>query len=107
MLLVMTTLPDAQAAQTLAQRLVASRVAACVSIGAPVHSMYRWQDAAEQAVEIPLHIKTASANYAQVEAMIKDHHPYDVPEIIAVPVQFGLPAYLNWVQDVSGPTSHA
>ena len=106
-LLVITTLPDMQIAKSLARALVEARIAACVSIGAPIQSIYRWQDAIEEASEIPLQIKTSSANYQQVEAMIISSHPYDVPEIIAVPINIGLPAYLHWVLDDSASTSHA
>lgn len=96
-LLVITTLPDAASAQTLASALVDRRLAACVSLLAPCRSVYRWQGQIEQADEVPLLIKTTRVRYAALEAAIRDLHPYELPEIIAVPVERGLPAYLDWV----------
>ena len=96
-LLVITNLPDAQAAGQLAQRLVEERVAACVNQLAPCTSTYRWQGSIETAVEVPLLIKTTRAAYPRLEQLIRAVHPYELPEIIAVPVIAGLPAYLGWV----------
>ncbi|HEX5337297.1 MAG TPA: divalent-cation tolerance protein CutA [Gallionella sp.] len=96
-LLVVTNLPDAESAARLATQLVEARVAACVNQLAPCHSTYRWQDKIETATEVPLLIKTTRAAYAQVERLIRQQHPYELPEIIAVPVTAGLPAYLDWV----------
>lgn len=96
-LLVITSLPDAASAQTLASALVDRRLAACVSLLAPCRSVYRWQGQIEQADEVPLLIKTTRVRYAALEAAIRDLHPYELPEIIAVPVECGLPAYLDWV----------
>lgn len=59
--------------------------------------MYRWQGAIEQANEVPMLIKTQAARYAALEAALRDLHPYDVPEIIALPIGAGLPAYLDWL----------
>jgi periplasmic divalent cation tolerance protein len=96
-LLVLTNLPDTAHAEKLAQVLVESGAAACVNVLAPCRSVYRWNDALEWADEIPLLIKTTTANYADVEAVIGAHHPYDVPELIAIPITNGLPAYLDWL----------
>ena len=96
-LLVLTNLPNAEAAQTLATLLVDERLAACVNILAPARSVYRWNGEIEQAEEVPLLIKTTAARYAALESAILSHHPYDLPEIIAVPIAFGLPEYLSWV----------
>ena len=96
-LLVFTTLPDTDSAHTLASALVESRLAACVSILGACTSVYRWQGATETATEVPLLIKTTPARYAALEAAIRAHHPYELPEIIAVPVTQGLPGYLDWV----------
>lgn len=96
-LLVITNLPDAQAAGQLAQRLVEERVAACVNQLAPCTSTYRWQGDIETASEVPLLIKTTRAAYPRLEQLIRTEHPYELPEIVAVPVTTGLPAYLNWV----------
>ena len=96
-LLVITTLPDAQAAGQLAQRLIEERAAACVNQLASCTSTYRWQGKIEIATEVPLLIKTTRAAYPRLEQLIRTLHPYELPEIIAVPVIAGLPAYLGWV----------
>jgi periplasmic divalent cation tolerance protein len=96
-LLVITHLPDAQSAQALAQRLVEAHLAACVNILPPCRSIYRWQGRTEQADEVPLLIKTGAARYAALEQAIRAGHPYELPEIVAVPIDRGLPAYLAWV----------
>ncbi len=96
-LLVLTTLPDRASAERLASSLVDQRLAACASIQAPCQSIYRWQGKVESASEVPLHLKTTVARYAELAAAIRAAHPYDVPEIIAVPISHGLPAYLSWL----------
>ena len=96
-LLVLTNLPDRASADRLATTLVDARLAACVNILAPCRSVYRWKEAVEQADEIPLLIKTTEAGYAALEAAIRAQHPYEVPEIIALPIARGLPDYLAWV----------
>ena len=96
-LLILTNLPDEASAQTLASRLVEARLAACVNILAPCRSVYRWQGALEDAKEVPLLIKTTAARYPALEAAIRASHPYELPEIIAVPIVRGLPDYLSWV----------
>ena len=96
-LLILTNLPDEASAQALATTLVAARLAACVNMLAPCRSVYRWQGAIESAQEVPLLIKTTAARYADLEAAIRAAHPYELPEIIAVPIAHGLPGYLDWV----------
>jgi periplasmic divalent cation tolerance protein len=97
-LLVITTVPDAATAETLATRLVDRGLAACVNIGAPVTSIYRWEDGTQRDTELMLTIKTTRARYAGVEAAIADGHPYELPEIIAVPITDGLTGYLAWIE---------
>ena len=96
-LLILTNLPDEASAQALATTLVSERLAACVNVLAPCRSVYRWQGAIESAQEVPLLIKTTAQRYADLEAAIRAAHPYELPEIIAVPIAHGLPGYLNWV----------
>jgi len=96
-LLVFTNMPDAASAQRLAEDLIESRFAACVNILAPSRSVYRWQDKIETANEVPLLIKVVASGYDALEAAIRARHPYELPEIVAVPVSAGLPAYLDWV----------
>lgn len=96
-ILVHTTLPDEAAARALAHTLVESRVAACVSIGAPVESLYHWQGTLESAREIPLTVKTRADCYADVARAIRGLHPYELPEILAVPILDGNADYLAWI----------
>ena len=96
-ILVLTHLPDRDAAMGLARTLVTGRLAACVNIGAPVESMYHWRGQIETAQEIPVTIKTRAALYPRVEAAIRASHPYELPEIVAVPITDGLPPYLEWL----------
>jgi len=96
-LLVVTNLPDAPSAARLAQQLIEARAAACVNQLAPCNSTYRWQGKIESATEVTLLIKTTRAAYPRLEKLIQVAHPYELPEIIAVPVTAGLPAYLNWI----------
>ena len=96
-LLVLTNLPDRAAAERLADALVEKRLAACVNILAPCRSVYRWKDAVQHDEEHPVLIKSTTDAYPALEAAIRAGHPYELPEIIAVPVERGLPAYLDWV----------
>lgn len=96
-LLVLTNVPDVASAEKIARALIDSRAAACVNVLAECHSIYRWQGRVETAAEIPLLIKTTVANYPLVEQIVRTQHPYDVPELIAIPITHGLPAYLDWL----------
>ena len=97
-LLVLTILPDRAAAERLADALIDKRVAACVNILAPCRSVYRWKGAVQHDEEHPVLIKTTTERYAALEAAICAEHPYELPEIIAVPIERGMPAYLAWVE---------
>jgi len=101
-ILVLTSLPDHAAASTLARALVTGRLAACVNVGAPVDSMYHWQGQLETTREIPLSIKTRAALYDAVQAAIVAAHPYQLPEVVAVPVTHGLDRYLDWIAAETG-----
>lgn len=96
-LLVLTNLPDADSAKQVARQLVEQRLAACVNILPACTSVYRWNDAVESATEVPVLIKTTLARYPALQAALTELHPYELPEIIAVPLHEGLPAYLAWV----------
>ena len=102
-LLVLTNLPDRAAADRLAQALVERRLAACVNILAPCRSVYRWKGMVESAEEVPVLIKTALDRYSDLEAAIRSLHPYELPEVVAVPLTAGLPAYLDWVAAETRP----
>ena len=96
-LFVLTNLPDPASAEAMAAALIEARLAACVNILAPCRSVYRWKEAVERASEVPLVIKTTAGRYAALEAAIRKHHPYELPEIVALPVDRGLPEYLAWI----------
>lgn len=90
-------MPDREAAVALARALVEARVAACANVLAGCTSVYRWQGAVESADEVPVLIKTTAERYPALEQAIRERHPYELPEIVAVPIAHGLPAYLQWV----------
>lgn len=104
-LLVLTTLPDQAAAERVASALISSHAAACVSILSECRSVYRWQGAVEQASEVPLLIKTTQSAYPRLEQAIRDLHPYELPEIVAIPVVAGLAGYLDWVARETNPSA--
>jgi periplasmic divalent cation tolerance protein len=99
LILVMTNVPDRETAVKLAEHLIGTHLAACVNILAPCHSIYHWQGETESTEEIPLLIKSSAERYNELEKAILEMHPYELPEIIRVPVDGGLPAYLQWVED--------
>lgn len=96
-LLVITTLPDADAGEALAARLVEDGLAACVNIGAPVTSVYKWDGQLERGTEVMLTIKTTAVCFAAVEKGIKVSHPYELPEVIGIPITAGSNEYLAWI----------
>jgi periplasmic divalent cation tolerance protein len=96
-LLVLTNLPERAAAERIAELLVERQLAACVNILAPCRSVYRWKGQVQHEEEHPMLIKTSAASYPALEQALRDAHPYELPEIIAVPIERGLQAYLAWV----------
>lgn len=105
-ILVLTQMPDRASARALARALVEARLAACVSVGAPGESLYHWRGAIETAEELMVTIKTTAARYPDVEAAIRARHPYELPEIIAVPLTDGFAPYLVWIaQETSVPAA--
>lgn len=95
--LILTTCPDAETAERIAQALVGEGLCACVNILPPMRSVYRWKEAVETAREQLLLIKARAEAQGAIEARIRDLHPYELPEIIGVPIVAGLPAYLAWL----------
>lgn len=102
-LIVMTNCPDAEVADRLARTLVEQKLAACVNRLPAVDSIYRWQGTVERAVEVPLLIKSTRERLPEIQEAIRALHPYEVPEIVAIPVVAGLPSYLRWVVDETQP----
>jgi periplasmic divalent cation tolerance protein len=97
-IVVLTTCPNEPAAARIARDLVESGLAACATRVGPVHSTYRWQGAIQDEPEVLLVIKTLSTRYSELEMRLKSLHPYEVPEIIALPVTAGSADYLSWLQ---------
>ena len=98
-LVCLCTCPDPDSARVLGRTLVEERLAACVQLLPGIESIYRWNGAVETAAEILLVLKTTRARHAALQARLVALHPYDVPELVALPAVAGLPAYLHWVTD--------
>ena len=101
-LVVLTTMPNQAAAEQLAHGLIDQSLAACVNILPLMQSIYCWQGERQQGSEHQLIIKTHAERYEDVEKFIKNEHPYELPEIIALPVQRGLGDYLGWISENCG-----
>ena len=97
--LILCNCPDAETANHLAELLVAQQLAACVNCLPQVRSVYRWQGKVETAVEVTLLIKTTLEHYSSIEKMIAENHPNEVPEVLAISIDNGLPAYLKWLEN--------
>ena len=96
-LLLFCTCPDRSCADQIAQEIVGRKLAACVNISGPTISVYRWEGKPESDQEFTMAVKTTRARYHALESAICELHPYELPEIIAVPVVQGLSGYLQWV----------
>lgn len=97
--IVLNTCPDQETAQDIASQLVELQLAACVNIIPGIESIYRWQDKIESATEYLLIIKTQTDCYTELESTIQALHPYELPEVVAVPIEAGLSAYLDWINN--------
>jgi len=101
---VLCTVPDRDTATRIARTLVSEHLAACVNIVPGITSVYRWAGAIEETGELLLIIKTSQAVFEALKSSIRDLHPYELPEIIAVPLEDGLPEYLDWITtSLEGP----
>lgn len=100
--MLLCTVPDRKVAERIAEILVTERLAACVNILPAVTSIYLWQEKLEQSEELLLLIKSRAAVYQQLEQRILALHPYELPEIIAVPIHAGLAGYLRWIEENTG-----
>ncbi len=98
-LLVISTFPDAETAERIANELIEAKLAACVNILPAIKSIYRWQGKVENAAETMAFLKTTTARLPDLQAKLRASHPYDVPEIICLPIANGLPEYLQWVRE--------
>ncbi len=104
--LVLCTCPEGETAENLAGSLVEERLAACVNILPALTSVYGWEGAVETSRESLLLIKSERQAYPGLEARLRELHPYELPEIIAVDIERGLPAYLNWISQWLSTASH-
>jgi periplasmic divalent cation tolerance protein len=96
-LLVLTTLPSADAAAQVAKAVVGEKLAACANILPALRSIYRWQGKVEDENEVLVLLKTQKALFARLKERILALHPYEVPEVLAIPVEQGHGAYLDWI----------
>jgi periplasmic divalent cation tolerance protein len=94
----MTTLEDEDSASRLGRALVEAKLAACVQL-VHIRSTFRWEGAIEDASEVLVLVKTRTAAYERLQQFVRDNHPYDVPEILQIPVIDGYGPYLSWVTD--------
>jgi len=101
-LLALSTFPDAETARQISDQLVTERFAACANILPSVESIYRWQDKIESGNETLVFFKVSENRQSAFQDKLRSLHPYDVPEIIFVPVAGGLPEYLQWVSENCG-----
>ena len=95
--LIISNFPNKKSAMLCAEALIDQRLAACVNVLSPCASVYHWQGKMESTDEVPSLIKTQRQHYDRVEQLIKMMQPYELPEVILVPIQNGLPAYLQWI----------
>jgi periplasmic divalent cation tolerance protein len=98
-LLAISTFPDAETARRISNQLVAEKFAACANILPGVESIYRWKERIENADETLVFFKLSEDRQAAFQEKLRSLHPYEVPEIVFVPVASGLPDYLRWVAE--------
>ncbi|NTW51209.1 MAG: divalent-cation tolerance protein CutA [Chlorobiaceae bacterium] len=103
--MVVTTAPDRTGAENLAEGILYNRLAACVQMS-DIRSFFLWDGALQKEGEVALYIKTTEKRYCALEAYIREYHPYDVPEIIKLPVTGGLPGYLAWLDSTTEEKSN-
>jgi periplasmic divalent cation tolerance protein len=99
--MVITTAPGRDEAESLAEGILGNRLAACVQMS-DIRSFFLWEGALLREEEVVLTIKTTEKRYAELEAYIREYHPYDVPEVVKLPVTGGLPGYLGWLDSTTG-----
>lgn len=96
---VLSTCPNEDSASELAGGLIEARLAACVNILPQVRSVFRWRGEVQVEAEVLMVIKTTANRTAELEAWLLEHHPYDVPEVLVLPVEGGSRAYLDWLTE--------
>jgi Uncharacterized protein involved in tolerance to divalent cations len=101
-LLVLSTFPDAEAARRISNQLITEKFAACANILPAVESIYRWKENIESANETLVFFKLSEDRQSAFQEKLRSLHPYEIPEIIFIPISHGLPEYLRWVADNCG-----
>lgn len=96
-MLVLTTLPSAEAAAELAKAVVGEKLAACANLLPAVRSIYRWQGRVQDESEVLVLFKTRQEHFERLKARLLELHPYEIPEVLAIPVEQGYQAYLDWL----------
>lgn len=99
-MVLLITLPDLELARDLARKLVEYKLVACAQIDSPITSIYSWDNKIEEDREYRIVLKTKAALFDSIEKLILDIHPYDVPQIVALPVTMGHQPYLKWIDDM-------
>ena len=102
-LVVLATFPDAETARRIVRTLVEEKLAACGNIVPGLESIYRWEGKIESSAEVLVIFKTTLGKYLEFEQGLRALHPYEVPEILGLPVQEGSLPYLRWLQDAVNP----
>jgi len=101
-MLVLTTLPNADAAAEMAKRVVDERLAACANLFPAVRSIYKWQAKVEDQNEVLILFKTRQQHFERLKSRILELHPYEVPEVLAIPVEQAYQPYLEWLARETG-----
>ncbi len=99
MLIILTTTPNSEEAETLARKIVEAKLAACVQILPQIKSFYVWKGEVQKETECLLLIKTLAVKFAELETFIRENHSYEIPEIVALPASDVAESYLNWVEN--------
>jgi len=102
--IVFVTTANEEDAAAIGRALVEERLAACANLVGPIRSIYRWRDAVEDASKHLLLIKTRASLFPALQARVKQLHPYEVPEIVAVEIKQGSPQYLDWIRESTAQT---
>jgi periplasmic divalent cation tolerance protein len=102
-MLVLTTLPNADAAAELAKTVVRERLAACANLFPALRSIYKWQSKVQDENEVLVLLKTRQEHYERLKARILELHPYEIPEVLGIPVEQGYAPYLEWLAKETSP----
>lgn len=96
-LVVLTTVPNKKTAEVLSRLVLENKLAACVNVFPLIESLFWWKGKVVKEKEILLFIKTTSVHFSRLEKLIKDNHPYQIPEMIGLPIVEGFKPYLDWI----------